>query len=299
MATNDKEVPAEEHRIFWWRPAAWLRVTGDDTLSFLQGQFSNDLRALGNEGAVYGLWLDHKGHVLADSFVSRGDCGEVWIGSYHSSGAAIRERLEEFIIADDVQVEDVTAAWSGVTLFGDVEAGAAPAPADAGKIFAGRRAGVPTREWVFPAARAESVRAHLAGATELKADAMERERILAGIPAIPADIGPGELPHEGGLEGAAISYEKGCYVGQEVMARLKSMGRIRRRLTRVRGVGEIPVLPAALFQGDRKVGELRSAASSDGGFVGLALISLVALQPSQPLGFSSGARGTIALDETP
>ena len=94
---------------------------------------------------------------------------------------------------------------------------------------------------------------------------MERDRIAAGIPAVPQDVGPGDLPNEGGLEDAAISTTKGCYLGQEIMARLKTRGRLRRRLTRVRGTGSVPALPAVLWQAGRKAGELRSAAPEKNG----------------------------------
>src|SRR3954464_5276449 len=96
----------EIHR---WQPACWLRVTGDDAANFLQGQFTNDLRALPKRGAVYGLWLSIKGKVLADSFVLSGvNPGEFWIGSYYSAAKIIRERLEAYVIADDVTIEDAT-----------------------------------------------------------------------------------------------------------------------------------------------------------------------------------------------
>jgi folate-binding protein YgfZ len=103
---------------------------------------------------------------------------------------------------------------------------------------------------------------------------MERLRILAAIPSVPGDIGPSDLPNEGGLDVDAISYSKGCYLGQEVMARIKSLGRVRRTLVRVAGTGAPPPLPAPLWQSGRKEGELRSAAVTGDGYVGLALISV-------------------------
>ena len=97
---------------------------------------------------------------------------------------------------------------------------------------------------------------------------------LAGIPSVPGDIGPADLPNEGGLEADAISYSKGCYLGQEVMARIKSLGRVRRTLVRVTGTVAPPAVPAGLWQGERREGELRSAAPTPGGFDGLALVSV-------------------------
>jgi folate-binding protein YgfZ len=125
--------------------------------------------------------------------------------------------------------------------------------------------------------RANDVSAALVGRVELDAEEMERRRIAAAVPAVPADIGPGDLPGEGGLESIAISYTKGCYLGQEVMARLKAMGQVRRRLVRVVGSGVLPeTLPAGLFSGDKRVGEVRSAVRAGAeGWSGLAIISLM------------------------
>ncbi len=298
-----------------WRPTAWLKVAGDDAEIFLQGQFSNDLRGLAvGAGAVYGLWLDVKGRVLADSFVLRGDAGKsaganpgFWVGSYFSAATVIRDRLESHVIADDVTIEDQTASWAAVSLLGP-EAGRLGAeqylPRDgafSSLVFSGRRTREENTEWVFPIAAGETVRQLFAGLPELDATAMERQRIAAGIPAVPADVGPGDLPNEGGLDRDAISYTKGCYLGQEVMARLKSMGRVRRRLLRVTGIAsEFPARPAALFLGERKVGELRSAVKAEsGGFTGLAMLSLMHLEPAVSLAFGANGEPAVQLEDGP
>ena len=96
-------------------------MSGEDASAFLQGQFTNDLRDLEAKGAVYGLWLNHKGRVIADSFVHRTATGDYWIGSYFSAADVIRKRLEAFVIADDVVIEDVTDQWRGITLIGETE----------------------------------------------------------------------------------------------------------------------------------------------------------------------------------
>ena len=272
-------------QFFSGKISALLRVTGEDAANFLQGQFTNDLRGLSTLGAVYGLWLNQKGKVLADSFVIAGpEAGAFWIVSYHVTSASLRARLEDYIIADDVIVEDITREWTGLTLVGaGVLAWFAQAPR-VGLSFPGRRTAGENLEWIFPRTQLTNARAQLAGWLELDEVTMERRRIAAGIPAVPADIGPADLPGEGGLEPATISYTKGCYLGQEVMARLKSMGQLRRRLQPLRGLGAVPPLPAALWQGGRQVGELRSAVNlAEGGFIGLAMVSLVSWQPAQPL----------------
>ena len=109
------------------------------------------------------------------------------------------------------------------------------------------------------------------------------------------------MPNEGGLEADAISYTKGCYLGQEVMARLKSMGQVRRRLLRVRGRGEISgQLPLPLFVGARQVGELRSAVPDGAGeFIGLAMLSLLHLGTGGALATAPGAAPTVHLVDPP
>jgi folate-binding protein YgfZ len=281
---------------FRWRPAACLRVSGEDALTFLQGQFTNDLQQAVNGGAVYGLWLNQKGKVLADSFVGKSAAQEAWIVSYFSPATVIRERLEAYIIADDVVIEDVTESRRGVTVFG---AGAATVAAELGQAgtawsFPGRRRREAHMEIIFPAEKETAVNAKLAGLTEFSAGQMEQWRIAAGLPAVPADIGPADLPNEGELETDAISYTKGCYLGQEVMARLKNLGQVRRRLLRVRGPGEPPPRLTPVFQGAKKMGELRSAARDGASWTGFALVSLVQLDRATGLALGPDAVAGIA-----
>lgn len=277
-----------ERAFFPWSPAAWLKISGDDAFTFLQGQFTNDLRQLGAKSASYGLWLNHKGRVLADSFVLKAGTAEYWVGSYFCPTQLIKERLEAFIIADDVTVEDVTAEWMGVTIFERAEESGSDVLDDGVFRFDGRRSLQPHTELVFPATMQLAAAIRAKGYEDLDHAGMERLRISDAIPAVPMDLGPGELPNEGGLEDVAISYTKGCYLGQEVMARLKSMGQVRRRLLRVEGVGTAPALPVGVFQGERRIGELRTAIGVDGGFMGLALLNLLHLDRGAGLSFSPG-----------
>lgn len=280
------------------RTPAWLRVSGEDALAFLQGQFTQELRPDRVPPVSYGLWLNQKGRVLADSFVLRLGDGAFGLSSAESSGAVIRERLDAYIIADDVAVEDASTEVQSWVLAGAQaralfrEAGVEPPAAGelvrvrAGWAFAGRLPG--TWEWIGPG---RSI-----GPDEpmLEWEDLERERICAGIPAIPRDVGPGDLAAEGELEAAAISFNKGCYLGQEVVARVNSMGRVRRRLMRVTSAtGAVPTVPALLFQDERQVGEVRSAAPLAGGWVGLAMMSLAAFRTETGLALQPGEVGSI------
>jgi len=287
-----------KHLFFPWKPACWLRVEGPDAFSFLQGQFSNDLRGLGlsscgeggeralaGEGglgqSVYGLWLDRKGRILGDGFVLRAAEERFFICSYETPAAVLRTHLERFIIADEVEVFDETSSIVGLTLFLEEGTDFSLDLGQAASAFEGRR-GSRAIEWVGSVEARAELLTKLNSKAEFGLQEVERRRILGKIPAVPRDLGSGDLPQEGGaeFERAAVSYTKGCYLGQEVMSRLHTMGRVRRRLVLARLEGLVPVeLPVPLFFGEKRVGELRStaAAKAPGGFIGLALVSLYGL----------------------
>jgi folate-binding protein YgfZ len=292
-----------------YRPAALIWVTGEDAFTFLQGQFTNELRQPPGS-ATYGLWLNQKGKVLADSQVLRISENEFLIWSEFSPAAIIRQRLEEYIVADDVVLADETTASQALTLWGPGgnEAisrllGATPAPGRFVRsrdlvVFRGRR--LPGDNWeIFgPEKSLTEICSQLlaGGAVESSRAEGEFARISAGIPVVPADIGPGDLPNEGGLEDAAISYTKGCYLGQEVMARLKNLGQVRRRLHLVRGRGTPPVPLAALYQGEKKTGEIRTVGTRADEFVALAMVSLINLTPTAGISLEPAGPAVMTVD---
>lgn len=289
-------------------PAGVLRVTGEDAAVYLQGQFTNELRQ--PVGAVvYGLWLNQKGKVLADSFVLRRGENDFTVASIASSAAVIRARLEEYIVADDVTLTDATAQVSALAVTGPrcgelirQGLGGAPLPGQflqSGEmfVFAGRRSRDDNYEFIGPAPQIEEAKRKLLsiGGRVAGPEEMEFMRIKAGFPAVPQDLGPGDLPNEGGVEDGAISYTKGCYLGQEVMARLKNMGQVRRRLHRIHGAGAAPEALASLYQGGKQVGQVRSSISHENEFVAFAMLSLVQLDPASGLGLAPDAAPAIRI----
>ena len=292
---------------FSYRPAACFRVGGEDAGSYLQGQFSNDLRqATGN--AVYGLFLNGKGKVVADAQVLKLTEQAYLVTSYFSPAAVVRRRLEEFIVADDVVLEDLTPMTRGLAVWGKecgrmlqqrfqvVPLTGQFVQSDDLVVCPGRRTKGENFEIIGPDHLIGPVREQLlkAGCVEAEANQAECLRLTQGIPAIPQDIGPGDLPNEGNLDQVAISYTKGCYLGQEVMARLKNMGQVRRRLFVVQGTGNPPGAYTPLFQRERKVGEIRSGASHNGGFVAMAMLSLLNLDEAVGLSLAPGAPPTLS-----
>ncbi len=230
---------------------AVVRVTGEDAAAFLQGQCSADLRHVALTDA---LWLNRKGRVLAHTVIAKQAYGSFLLLCPHLPAADLIAVVTANVIADDVVATDESSAWQRL-----VGWGAEPAIPGA-KVFATKRFGVAAWDILAPigvAVTGES--ASLGGLDTL--------RIAAGVPAVPADCGAGEFPQECGLD-AWVSYTKGCYLGQEVMARIQSMGSLRRILRRVSGpvsVGQELKTPEG-----KVAGTVRSAS----GEAGLALVSV-------------------------
>lgn len=240
--------------------------------------------------------------MLADSFVLRVGDNESLVFSPRTDAAALRERIEAYLIADEVDVVDETNRWVALGIFGEGSAAAVTklgAPdvsvdghftsVEGAYLFAGRF----TRAenfWLLAPRDSLAVwqqKLVCSGAREISFKAAEIARIRDAIPAVPDDIGAGDLPAEGGLDADAISYTKGCYLGQEVMARLKNLGQVRRRLHLLRGTGEAPAPRTALYQGEQRVGELRSVAATSEGFMALAMLSLVTFDAARGLSLAA------------
>jgi folate-binding protein YgfZ len=230
---------------------AVVRITGEEAAAFLQGQCSTDLRGVALADA---LWLNRKGRVLAHTIISKEADGSFLLLCPHLSADEIIAVVTANVIADDVVATDESSLWQKWVVWGDE-----PKLAGA-KVFTTQRFGVAAWDMLTPVGVAAP--GEMANLAELDA-----RRIAAGVPAVPADCGANEFPQECGLE-AWVSYTKGCYLGQEVMARIQSMGSLRRILRRVSGV---VVVGQELKSPEGKVlGTVRSAA----GDVGLALVSV-------------------------
>lgn len=236
---------------------AVVRVTGEDAAAFLQGQCSTDLR---NTSLVDTLWLNRKGRVLAHTVIAKEADGSFLLLCPHLSAAELIAIVTANVIADDVVATEESAQWQRVVVWGEgsVEV------LTGGRLFSTRRFGVPAWDVLAPA----EVKLPWTAGAFAELDAL---RISAGVPSVPADCGAHEFPQECGLE-AWVSYTKGCYLGQEVMARIQSMGSLRRILRKVSG----PIangLELKTAEG-KSVGWVRSAA----GGVGLALVAVDLLE---------------------
>ncbi len=265
---------------YFFSPEGELFVEGEDAAVFLQGQFSNNLRIA--DGAVaYGLWLSSKGKVLADSFVLKQSEESFLAISYFCETTILQENLESRIIMDEVETRPPATEFRGASLWGDaiglarealnleeVEEGAF-AFKDGVYAFWGRRGSEPNLEIVSSnAAAMDGLLEAIEGAEIRILDTFEIElmALRSGNYEVSKDILPSDLPQEVGLGDIAVSYNKGCYIGQEVMARLKAMGQSRRSLEWV-SVSRDPsgVGPWVLRDGaGKRAGELRRTILGEG-----------------------------------
>jgi tRNA-modifying protein YgfZ len=261
-----------------------LLVTGGEAAEYLQGQLTNDVEALAPGEGLYAALLDRKGHMQADMRVLRlGEGPGLWIDTEADGVEAARRHLQMYKIGRDVDVADVGAERAILALIGPraVEVATSPAlPENAVEAIAiagvecfavGTAEGV---DVIGPAAEAARLRESLlgAGAVEVSAEAAELLRIEAGTPRFGAEMGTETMPAEAGIVERAVSFTKGCYIGQETVARLHYKGKPNRHLRGLR-LSAPAAAGAPLRLGEKEVGRIGSAAVSPAlGPVALAIL---------------------------
>ena len=266
-----------------------LRVTGADRIRFLNGQTTNDVRKAGAEATQESCVLNAKGHFDAHVFLSATP-NDIWIDADQELRELLQTRLERYVIADDVKIEDVTDQSA---LF-HVLAGSEPKISDAKFDFRSRRLGINGWDLWVEAARAEAMKRALA-ADYRAMDESEWEvlRIENGIPRWGCELTREIIPPEANLAARAIDYEKGCYIGQEVISRMKMSGQTRQRLCGV--TSEKALAPGKELHAETKmVGHVTSAVFSErlNAHIALAIIkrgytetgtSLITLVDDRPI----------------
>jgi len=288
VSLDDYRFIREEAAIGAVAPRHQIAVAGSDRATYLQGLLTNDIPALSPGTGCYSAWLTPQGRMLTDMHVLQSD-GLILLDVPAETAEATRERLEQFIFTEDVQVEALAGSLTGVWVHGP------KAPAVLEQVF-GRTSPTAFAVWadyhherlafreqpvsvaridqiavpgfcvfIEPARARELVAAlSAAGAREVSAEAIEAARVEAGYPVFGIDMTDDTIPLEAGIEDRAISMTKGCYVGQEVIIRVlhRGHGRVARKLVGLRLDGSVPSRGARVFAADRDVGFVTSAASS-------------------------------------
>ncbi|PTA68028.1 CAF17-like 4Fe-4S cluster assembly/insertion protein YgfZ [Deinococcus arcticus] len=230
-------------------PSSSLRVTGADRVDFVHGQMTNHLRAAPTPGLVPCAFLNVRGQIEQFARVYRRE-QDVYLHLDEGQAGPLAARLRRYIIFDQVEVHDTTPElrtvhlWRPADLPGwDAEGADAQLLTLGGAaVLGGRvnRTGTPGVDLHY-LARDEATLHPALGGPEVPLAKLDEARVAAGIPDIARDALGGTLPQEVGLDLGgplpAISYRKGCYVGQEIMARLEARGQTRYHLARLQGTG--------------------------------------------------------------
>jgi tRNA-modifying protein YgfZ len=250
---------------------AKLRVTGPDRIRFLNGQLTNDIANLKPGASAYTCALSAKGKLCGDLFVT--PLEDALLLDYEP---ALRDsmpaRLEKYLIADEVELEDVTEQFALFHVAGIV---LPDAILPEGTVTTSNRFAVDGKDLLLPAIL-KNVVPKLVNETPLTDSKLEEFRIEQGIPRWGTELSEEVIPNEAGLDERAISYTKGCYLGQEIISRIKSLGHVNRHLRGVRLINGSDLEPGdKLVPEDGKpIGTVTSACMSErvGGWIGLAYL---------------------------
>ena len=222
-------------------PSSALRLTGDDRLDFVQGQMTNNLKAAPTPGMVPACFLSARGQIEFFARIYRRE-DDIYLHLAEGEAAALKARFRKYIIFDAVEVHDLSDQLATLHLWNESLPGWNAEGGDVqsfelggGAVLVGRvnRTGTPGLDVHYLRQHEETLLAALK-ADERSFEALEAARIRAGISDVTQDRWAGFLPQEVGLE-SAVSYRKGCYVGQEIMARLEARGNARYHLAQLTG----------------------------------------------------------------
>jgi tRNA-modifying protein YgfZ len=270
IATSDYELVTDSVGLVDRSERAKFVVRGSDAADFLQGQVSNDVEALAPGSGCYATVLSHKGKLRTDLRVLRGD-DWFWLDTEAIGHAVLEHMLRTYSLGRDVQFEDVTESRAVLSLVGPAareRLDAAP-PAEEHAFVSGEHG-------VYVATQL-GVDVIAAAGTTLDVEPVSEEvaeclRIEAGRPRLGYDMDADTIPQEAGINERAVSFTKGCYVGQETVARLHYKGKPNRHLRGLR-LSEPAERGTEIKLGEKVVGRLGSTCVSPRlGPIALALI---------------------------
>jgi tRNA-modifying protein YgfZ len=236
-----------------------LEFRGPDAVRFLNGQVTQDVRkVIGGKISLPSCVTDAKGKLQFRISITASEDGALWVCGLAEWVELLEARLTRYLIADEVEVTDLTGRYA---LFHFP--GKAPEPPQSVVVRESNRYGVAGIDWWLPAGHDfPNDIGFLAG------DELEAYRIQQGVPAWGKELYEGLLPPEALLEETDISFQKGCYVGQEVISRIKSAGKVNKRLCRFIIAADVDAVTGPLENG---AGEITSLSPASEGGTRLAL----------------------------
>lgn len=252
----------------------WIRVAGADRVRWLNGMVTNSIQELGPGEGNYSFVLNAQGRIQGDLWAFVGEKEDLLVETGRERVAGLMALFDRFIIMDEVELEDVSAGRVGFAVVGP---GAEALLDSVGLAVGGRvrtvvswRGGwveviaghgplVPRFEVWTDAAMGDALGEALGG-VGVGPEAMEWLRVLEGTPRFGVDIREKELAQET-MQTRALHFAKGCYLGQEIVERIRSRGAVHRQFGGFRLEGPLPSPGMALEVGGKVVGELTSVAA--------------------------------------
>jgi folate-binding protein YgfZ len=238
IATTEYELLRESSGLVDRSARGKLRLSGGEAAEFLQGQVTNDIEALKPGEGCYAVLLTHKGKVVADMRVLRGE-DFLLIDMEKVALPFVRRNVDMYSIGRDVKSVDETEALVILSIIGPAARDALDAqPGEAEHAWVQGEHGMYVAtdtgvDVITPAGDASVVKETL-GIPEVNLEAAECVRVESGRPRHGIDFGSETIPQEAGLNERAVSFTKGCYVGQETVARLHYKGKPNRHLRGLR-----------------------------------------------------------------
>lgn len=273
-----------------------LAIAGDDARTFLQGLISNDINKVTEDHAIHAALLTPQGKYLHDFFIAQAPGGALLVDGERARLDDLAKRLKLYKLRAKVTVEDQSDAWRVAALTGGAgtaalapEAGAAQAM-DGGVLFTDPRLAALGARAILPMDSAEATLGGL-GLSAGDRAFYDLQRLALGVPDGSRDlvVDKSILLESGFDELNGVDWKKGCYMGQELTARTKYRGLIKKRLLPVEIEGPLPEAGTPVTLDGKEVGELRSSAADGAGGRGLALIRLEHLEAGGPFE-AAGAR---------
>jgi folate-binding protein YgfZ len=240
-------------------PRDVVTVIGADALTYLQGQLSQDLDGLGDGDAVHTLLLTPQGKLEVELALVRVGADEAWLACEGGFGDRLVEGLNRFKIRVDAEL--ALRSDRSVLAVRGIEPRAWPSV----RVLPARWVG-PAFDLVGEEAALDAVERELvdAGAEDWSPDEYEARRVAAGVPRLGLDLGEKTIPQEAFLERDAVSFEKGCFLGQELVCRIDTRGHVNRYLRVLRDVAAADGMPrgAEIATAEKVVGSVTSVAGS-------------------------------------
>ena len=250
-----------------WESAAWLdlsqrgriRATGDDRLRLLHAMSSNAIEDLKPGEGARALFLDAHGHILADTHIWVFE-DSVLLDTEPETRQSLAVHLEKFIIMDDVTLDDVTDTTAAFAVEGPGAKAIIEKEIGGVTIVAVSVAGRPGYRLLIDAGGTDDLirRLEAAGVIAASPEEVHVVRVENGIPRHMEDFFETTLPQESG-QMSCVSFAKGCYLGQEIVERVRARGEVKRQLVRIEmDASEPPPTGSPVLSDGRKVGTLTS-----------------------------------------